>query len=174
MQIKDCYLLGCVSKTIGNKGEVVFFIDADNPAKYKTLKSVFIEIGGQLVPFFIKKIKINKNTAIVSIDGLDSVEKSIMLVSTKIYLPLELLPKLKGNNFYFHEVTGFTVIDNYKGNIGIIESIIENSGNPLIQIKSGEKEILIPLKKKFIKKVDRENRIIEIEAPEGLIDVYLG
>ncbi|MFA6923794.1 MAG: ribosome maturation factor RimM [Bacteroidales bacterium] len=173
MQIKDCYLLGYVTKAIGYKGEVAFFIDADNPAKYKTLESVFIEIAGQLVPFFIKKIKINKNTAIVTIDGLDSAEKSCMLVNAKIFLPLELLPQLKGNNFYFHEVTGFTVIDCLKGNIGTIESIIENSSNPLIQIRFGEKEILIPLKQNFIKKVDKENKIIEIDAPEGLIDVYL-
>ncbi len=173
MQIKDCYLLGYVSKTIGNKGEVAFFIDTDNPGKYKTLESVFIEIAGQLVPFFIKEIKLNKNTAIVTIDGINSAEQSVMLVNAKIYLPLDLLPQLKGRNFYYHEIIGFTVIDNNKGNIGTVESIIENANNPLLQIKFGEKEILIPLKNNFIKKVDRENKTIEIDAPEGLIDVYL-
>lgn len=95
------------------------------------------------------------------------------LAGHDLYLPLDLLPELTGNQFYFHEVTGFKVIDVEKGEIGIIQSIIEYPAQPLFSIMNGDKEILIPVIDPIIKKVDREQRTITIEAPNGLIDLYL-
>jgi len=173
MQKKDCYFLGYISKIIGTNGEVAIFIDADNPSKYNNLKYILVEINEQLIPYFISSIKINGSSARVLFEDVDSTEKAQSLTSKQLFLPLEMLPELKGNKFYFHEVIGFTVIDKVKGNIGTIASIIESTSNPIMQIIYNEKEILIPIIKNVIKKVDRENKTIEIEAPEGLIDIYL-
>ena len=90
-----------------------------------------------------------------------------------IYLPLDLLPKLEGNQFYFHEVIGFKVIDKNHGEVGVIVSINDSAAQPLFEIEQGDKEIFIPLIDNFIKKVDRENKVIQVETPEGLIDLYL-
>ena len=43
----------------------------------------------------------------------------------------------------------------------------------ILQIKLGGKEILVPITDEIILKVDRQNRHIDIEAPEGLIDIYI-
>jgi 16S rRNA processing protein RimM len=38
---------------------------------------------------------------------------------------------------------------------------------------NGEKEVLVPLIKNLVTKVDRENKELHIQAPEGLIEIYL-
>jgi len=84
-----------------------------------------------------------------------------------------LLPKLTGNKFYFHEVIGFTVVDVSFGNVGTIVHINDKVAQPLFEIDSNGKEIFIPMIDDFIKKVDRKNKKIEVETPEGLIELYL-
>jgi 16S rRNA processing protein RimM len=46
--------------------------------------------------------------------------------------------------------------------------------NPLLQIKQGTKEVLIPLAANVVQAIDRKKRTMTITAPEGLIQLYLG
>jgi len=174
MNKQDCFKLGHVSKLHGVKGEVVIVLDVDDVTRYKKLESVFIEINGQLVPFFIEGITIKNKQAIVKLDGLNTTDQAGMINNMEVYLPLSLLPKLNDNTFYFHEIIGFNVNDKTYGNIGKVESVLEFPGQNIIQIKDSNKnEILVPLRNEFIIKVDRENKSLEVNTPEGLIDVYL-
>jgi 16S rRNA processing protein RimM len=84
-----------------------------------------------------------------------------------------MLPPLKGTKFYFHEVIGFTVLDKNHGNIGIITSILDLPQQSLMQIQHGSKEILIPLVDKVLLKVNRSKKELHIQAPEGLIEIYI-
>ena len=68
----------------------------------------------------------------------------------------------------------FKVVDAQHGEIGKIASIIEYPAQPLFQIMQDGTEILIPVIDQVIKKVYREEKTIFIEAPNGLIDLYLG
>lgn len=172
MTKEECYQLGKITKPWGVKGQVVFFLDVDSPEEYINLDSAFVEIKGNLVPYFFQVESINGNKAIVTFEDLTP-EESLKLVGCDLYLPLDLLPKLTGNQFYFHEVRGFRVVDETHGDIGIIQTIIEYPAQPLFQIMKGEQEILIPVIDPVIKQVDRENKTIYIDAPNGLIDLYL-
>ena len=88
--------------------------------------------------------------------------------------PLEVLPETEGTEFYYFEIENYTVIDENRGEIGVVQKVIDLSGNPIIQIDADGKEVLIPKQDEFIKEIDRENHIIHIVAPEGLIEMYLG
>lgn len=172
MDKKDCFNLGKITKPFGLKGEVVFFLDVDEPADYSSLDSVFVEVKSQLVPYFIKNIRINGNKATVLFEDITR-EESLALVGCDLYLPLAMLPKLTGKKFYFHEIIGFAVVDSEKGNIGTVASVIEYPAQPLFQIINNENEILLPILDQLIDSVDRENRAIHVTAPAGLIDLYL-
>lgn len=168
----ECYYLGRVTKPFGFKGEMVLFLDVDSPDDYATLDSVFVEMKNGLVPYFIKSLRINGNKAVAMFEDLTA-EQAAALAGHDMYLPLDLLPKLTGNQFYFHEVKGFRVVDDQYGDVGVIESIIEYPAQPLFQIMNGTTEILIPVIDQVIKEVDRDNKTIYISAPNGLIDLYM-
>ncbi len=174
MSRDDFYYLGKIVKTSGYKGNLVFFFDVDDISYYKDLEAVFVEISEELIPFAISGIQIKDNkTAFVKIEDIDDEEQAVALTGKDLYLPLSYLPPLTGKKFYFHEVTGFSIIDNNYGNIGKVTDFIEHSAQVLFVIKNNDKEILVPTSDEIIKKIDRKNKIIYIKAPEGLIDIYL-
>ena len=172
MNVSECYCLGRITKPWGVKGQLVLFLDVDTPEDYLGLDSAFVEVKGQLVPHFFRIDQLNGNKAVATFEELTP-EQAQALVGHELYLPLDLLPKLEGNKFYFHEVIGFRVVDDEKGDIGEIKSVIDYPAQPLFQIMKGETEILIPVIDEVIRKVDREEKSIFITAPTGLIDLYL-
>ncbi|MFN5147571.1 MAG: ribosome maturation factor RimM [Flavobacteriia bacterium] len=175
MNKADCFHLGYVAKLHGFKGEVSLFLDVTNPDDYETLDAVFIEINGQLSPFFIDAFKLkNKGFAAVKFEGVNSESDARILLRKNLFLPAQILPKLSGKNFYDHEVVGFTVVDENYGEVGKIESVIDLQVNPLLQIMNGTKEVLVPLVEGVVQSVDRKKKIMSIKAPDGLIQLYLG
>lgn len=173
MNKNECYSLGYISKTVGHKGELLLILDVDDIKRYKKLESVFVEINNQLVPFFITHIELRGNGAKVTFDGIDNPQRAEELTRSSLYLPLSFLPPLKGKKFYYHEILGFTATDKHHGNIGIVENVLDYPTQALFQIKKDTTEILVPVKEDFIVSIDRDKKIIELNAPEGLIDIYL-
>jgi len=170
MTKNECFNLGYIARRVGNHGELAFVLDVDNPSRYNKLESVFVELNNSLVPFFIKKIQVKGNNATVSIEGIDTITKAEELVKTGLFLPLSFLPSLKGKKFYFHELPGFTAVDKRFGEIGIVKEVLDFPQQAIFSIMRGDQEILVPAKEDFIVAINREQRRLELDAPEGLID----
>ena len=175
MNKADCFHLGYVAKLHGFKGEVSLFLDVTDPSDYASLDAVYIDINDQLTPFFVESIKLkNGNFAAVRFEGLTDENAAKKILRKDIYLPAQILPELKGTNFYDHEVVGFKVIDANFGEVGILEQVVDLPVNPLLQVMRGEKEVLIPFIDGLVTKVDREKKELHVAAPEGLIEIYVG
>ena len=174
MRKEDCFYLGKIVTKYSFKGEVVIKLDTDEPELYKEMESVYVEFGSNLVPFFIQKSSLHKGNQLrVQFEDVYSDEEADSILKCGIYLPMSLLPKLDGNKFYFHEVIGFTIVDLKFGEGGSIVHINDKAAQPLFEIDRDGKDVFIPMIDDFIKKVDRVNKKIEVETPEGLIDLYL-
>jgi len=170
----DCFYLGRVAKTHGIKGEVTIKLDVDDPSAYTGMKFFLLEINKVLTPFFVEKITESGDKFFVTIQDVKTVEAASLLTGKSVYLPLEMLPKLSGKQFYYHEVKGFMLVDEEKGELGPISDIIEYPTQAIIQVMKDGKEILIPILDQVIVKVDRKGKKLHVRAPEGLIDMYLG
>jgi 16S rRNA processing protein RimM len=169
----DCFNLGYISRRVGNFGDLAFVLDVDDPARYRKLESVFIDLSNSLVPFFIKKILIKGNIGTVTLEGIDSITKAEELLKKGLFLPLTSLPPLKGKKFYLHEMPGFTAIDKTFGEVGIISEVLDFPQQVIFQIKQGKNEILIPAKEEFIVSIHRDTKTIQLDVPAGLIDLYI-
>ena len=174
MRKEDCFYLGKIAKKFSFKGEVLIYLDTDEPELYENLESMFVECGKHLVPFFIENSSLHKNDFLrVRFEDVKDEEEADALLGNHVYLPLKMLPKLSGNKFYFHEVIGFKVEDKRFGFVGEIQSINDSSAQPLFEVLNGDVEILIPMIDHFLVKIDRENKKVMMDLPEGLIEMYL-
>ncbi|HLU87135.1 MAG TPA: ribosome maturation factor RimM [Taishania sp.] len=175
MNKADCFHLGYVAKLHGFKGEVSLFLDVTNPEDYATLDAVFIEINGQLTPFFIESLKLkNKGFAAVKFEGVNTENDARILLRKNVYLPASILPELGDKNFYDHEIVDFQVEDTQYGNIGKVVQVIDLSANPLLQVDKDGIEILIPIQNDAIVNINRKTKTLTVNTPPGLVELYLG
>jgi 16S rRNA processing protein RimM len=174
MRIDDCYQLGYVSKTHGLQGEVNVFLDVDFPEDYEEMESVFLQLSGSgtLVPFFIESFRLQKDGAIVKFEDVDSIEQAGELVKAMLFLPMNQLPPLEEDQYYFHEIIGFRVEDEQEGSLGTVKDVYEAGAQELIAMHYREQEILIPLTDEVVFKVDKAQQIVYTRLPEGLLDIY--
>jgi len=174
MRKEDCFYLGKIAKKFSFKGEVLVYLDTDEPELYENMESVFVEFNKNLVPFFIENSSLHKNDFLrVQFEDVDSEEEADSILNCAVYLPLSMLPKLEGNQFYFHEVIGFEIEDKRLGVFGKIVSINDTTAQPLFEVVNGEVEMLIPMVDHFLVKIDRENKKVVMDLPEGLVEMYL-
>ena len=172
MQKQDCFYLGTVVGKYSFKGEILVKIDSDNPEDYTKLESIFVELSTGLVPFFIKKCQLHKSELLrIDFEEISNEQEADALIKKNLYLPLDLLPPLEGNKFYYHEIIGFTV-NTESEEIGQITAVLEQGPQALFQVETTDKKIhLIPIHDDFIIEVDRKRNLIHVQLPEGLLDL---
>lgn len=174
MRKEDCFYLGKIVKKYSFKGDLLVKLDTDEPEMYEEMESVLVDKRNKLIPFFIEESQLHKSDLLrVRFEDIETEEDANTLIGANLYLPLDLLPKLTGNQFYYHEITGFTAIDETFGEIGKITGVNDATPQALFEIDREGKEILIPLTDHFIQKVDREKKTIFLRVPEGLIEIFL-
>lgn len=174
MKKEDCFYLGKVVRKFSFKGEVIIKLDTDEPELYGDLDFVYLDINERLIPYFIKKSSFQKAGQLrVNFEDIQNEAEADAILKSEVYLPLDFLPELDEDQFYYHEVTGYTLKDERLGTIGKIESVNDQTAQPLFVVIKDDKEILIPAVDAFIRKVDRKEKTVFVNTPEGLIDMYL-
>lgn len=174
MRKEDCFYLGKIVRKHSFKGEVVIKLDTDEPELYQEMESVFVNLGNNLIPFFIKESLLQKGNQLrVQFEGIKNEEDAESILKAGIYLPLTLLPKLTGNQFYYHEIIGFAAIDQIHGNIGNITGVNDTTAQALFEVEKEGRQILVPMIDQFILLVDRKNKELHLKTPQGLIEMYL-
>ena len=173
MNIGECFHLGYVIKKHGLNGEVNVLLDVDFPDQYQNMESVFVEINDKLVPFFIDRISVKGNKAVVKFEDVDSADDADDLKGFKLYLPVTLLPKLNDDKFYYHEIIGFRVMDEVLGDVGEVKDVYTSVKQDLLAVDHQGREVLIPVNDGIVKGVNRELGHLLVTMPEGLLDIYL-
>ncbi len=174
MRKEDCFYLGKIVSKFSYKGEVLVKLDTDEPEIYENMESVFVSLRNNLVPFFIKKCSLHKSSLLrIRFEEVSNEDDADKVMGAELYLPLKFLPKLTGNRFYYHEVIGFSMEDSVHGHIGTIKSVNDTTSQALFEVEKKDKQLLIPINDEIVTKVDRENKIIYVTTPEGLVDLYL-
>jgi len=172
MKKEDCFYLGKIVRKYSFKGELILKLDTDQPEIYENITAVFLDMGKTFIPYFIEKSLFQKGNQLrIRFEDVDTEEDAEVLLNRDAYLPLDLLPKLQGNQFYYHEVTGFLLEDVNYGVVGTIKSINDSSAQPLFVVETDGDEILVPMVDEFIQLIDRAHKKITVKTPEGLIDM---
>ncbi|HEY4540107.1 MAG TPA: ribosome maturation factor RimM [Faecalibacter sp.] len=174
MTKNDCYYLGKVTKKHGFKGNLIIHLDTDEPELYDTLEAVFIEQDGTLVPFFFETSQPYQGTKLLVKFEDITPEEAERLINREIYLPLTTLPKLTGTAFYYHEIIGFTIFDQSNTEVGTIKAVNDSATQAYFEVDAQGKEILIPMIDEWILELNREEKAMLVQIPDGLLDIYLG
>lgn len=174
MRKEECFYLGKIVRKYSFKGEVLIKLDTDEPELYTEMESVFVDFNNNLIPFFIEESALHKSTLLrVRFEDVDNEQKADEIIGLEVYLPLSFLPELDDDQFYYHEIIGFTAEDVNFGKIGVVTGVNDSAAQALFEINRDGKQVLIPVNDDFIKKVDKKSKVLLLDTPEGLIDLYI-
>lgn len=165
MEIDSCYQIGYVIKRHGLKGEVKILLESTLPKK---LESIFIQIENRLIPFFIEQISVLKDIAIVKLEDINTPEQADRLCNYKVFLPNTSKPK--SDNLETSDLIGFSVYTDSE-NLGTITAINNHALNPLLVVSFQDKELLIPISDYFIREINKSDKKVKVELPEGFMDI---
>jgi len=163
--------IGYISKTHGLKGHVILRLNELVRIDEEGIKSIFLELNGSQVPYFIEECRPNNAGYIIKLETIDVVETSKKLIGKKAFALTDFILEEEES---LKEFIGYTIIDSKLGNVGIISDVDEKTDNVIIKVMhpSG-KEIILPFNNDFIIEIDDDLKTIEFNAPEGLIEMYL-
>ena len=173
MSMNEFYFLGKITRKFSFKGDLIIFLDTDAPSEYYHLDKIFIKIKDRYIPYFIEEIFPYKNNSIrVHFEDINDENEAKMLINKEIYLPCNSLPVLEGNKFYYHEIEGFKIKDKKVGELGYIKYVNDKSPQHLFVVDYNKTEILIPINDDLIENIDRKEKLINMNLPSGLIELY--
>jgi 16S rRNA processing protein RimM len=158
--------IGYFSKPHGLKGHLILKTSFDFK---QSIKALFIEMSGSQAPHFLEEMKPFKEGFLVKLEGINRVEEAASFKNKEVLADEKFI--LKDTNVF--EYAGFTLIDKHKGEIGLIEELIDTPGNPLLRVSVAGQEVLLPYNTHFIENVNKAGKQLLYNAPEGLIDMYL-
>ncbi len=166
------FYFGKITRTHGIKGHLILYCADDFNINLKKLKSLFLLQGSELKEFLLTEINFTPPTCRFSLREVTTMTMAETVLKQEVYLPTNLLKK-SASEAYIHEMIGLTVIDKHKGAIGVIENVLQFPQQKIAQINFNSIEILVPINTHFIVSMDLENKILNVDLPEGLVDVYL-
>ena len=172
MQEKDCFLVGTVFKLHGYKGDIKIYNEENTLFNYSTLKFFLIEIDNKFIPFFVNRIRLTKpHIILVDFEDLTSEEQAKKILKKRVFLPKELLMKEDTNGISEKQLIGYLIIDKKMGELGKISFVNSQTPQQLIYVNNDGKEFCFPMHKQFVKRVNSNERIMEIEIPEEFLNL---
>ena len=158
---EEVYKIGKLGKTHGVKGEISFLFDDDVFDRVEADYLVLM-VDGILVPF-----KSDSN-AIVKFEDIDTQERASGLTGCDVYFPRDLADSDE-DTMSWAEIVGFEIIDANTGkSAGRIASVDDTTINILFELEEGR---LIPASEELITDVDKDNKTITIDIPDGLLEL---
>ncbi|MDZ4823028.1 MAG: hypothetical protein SH856_06180 [Flavobacteriales bacterium] len=185
---EELYHGGKILKLHGFKGEIIVGLNSPNADDYTELKIIFIEIHHSLVPYFIEKLEIlNHDSIKLKLADVNSTSDAKPILKAEIFIRQEDITEMKfrksrpnGMGPVNHRdvveenlrlISGFKVLDDMLGDLGVVEEIIELPNNPLIRVVNDDREFLIPLNKHIVLKIDSKKKVVQVSVPDGLVDL---
>ena len=166
--------VGKLQKSHGLKGEIQASIDLYDPDILAEAKVLFVEVKNAFAPYFVEKIKINGNKAIILFDEIKDVNQANSLRGLSLYVSTEHFPAIQDDeSWQYDDIIGFTIVDTTLGELGVISDVYETTGQDLIAMDYKGKEILIPVVDQIILKVNKKSKSLEVNLPDGLLELYL-
>ena len=164
----DVYKIGKLGKTHGIQGEISFLFDDDIFDRTDT-DYLILDVEGILVPFFMEEYRFRSNSnAIVKFEDIDTQERARELTGCDVYFPRALSETEEGD-ISWAQIVGYTLVDAQNGKeVGKIASIDDTTVNILFELEDGK---LIPASEELITRIDTTNHQIEINLPEGILDL---
>jgi 16S rRNA processing protein RimM len=169
--MNEYFKIGKLAATYGTEGQFILEHSLGKKTSLKGLETIFIEEKrDSFLPYFISSTKIkNEKETYVKLEGIDSKEAGRFMIKKEVWLSETDFKKFSASAAPI-SLLGFTII-NGKEELGEVVEVIEQPHQVLCTIIHQGKEMFIPIHEDFLEKMDKKNRKLHLNLPDGLLDL---
>ena len=169
----EYFKIGKIVAAHGLKGELVLKHVMGKKTSLKGLEVVFIEDKKKsFLPWFILSATIkNEEEVYLALEGVNVREAAIKFIQKELWVPEIEFKKFAAKTSPVN-LLGYSII-NEKQNLGVILEVIEQPHQLLCRLEIKSREVLIPLNESSLIKVDHKKKEVQVQLPDGLLDIYL-
>jgi 16S rRNA processing protein RimM len=163
--------VGQIERPFGVKGEVKVRPLSDVPGRFEGLKAVsLLARNGQILETSVTHVKRAGERYILGLTGLSTPEEASLWRGGFIRTMRGAVPALPEGQYYECDLIGLVVSTEENKPIGVLEEIWDLPGNPILVVRQGTKEILIPAAKELVSAVDLAAGTMTVRFIDGLDD----
>ena len=158
--MKDYLEIGQIVNTYGIKGFVKVVPFTDDITRFEKLKSVYIDIKGNLKEYTIEEVKYSKNLVLIKFKEILDINEAEKYRNYYIKISRDNAIKLPKDTYFIADLIGLEVyVESTNQLLGKVDDIFPTGSNDVYVVKDElGKQILLPGTKEVIKTVDIENR----------------
>ena len=167
-------VVGRVVKAHGITGEVVVDVRTDDPdTRFAPGTSLRARTkSGSERSVVVDSARPHSGRLLVRLDGVadrdgaDALRGALFLVDTSDLPPIE-----DPDEFYDHQLEGLQVRTTAGEQVGTVAEVLHTGAGELLSVRSDKGEILVPFVGAIVTSVSLADRVIEIDPPEGLLEL---
>jgi 16S rRNA processing protein RimM len=168
----DFITLARLRKTQGRYGEVAVELHSDVPDRFRVgLRLFALAPDNTRRELQIEELWPHKGLLVLKFAGIDSMSDAETLIGCELQVPRSERARLESGWNYVSDLIGCVVSDAGQ-EIGKIEDIQFGTGEaPLLIVAEGSKRYEIPYAEAYLKSVDLEHKQIQMQLPEGMLEL---
>jgi 16S rRNA processing protein RimM len=165
--------IGHIAAAHGVEGQLVLQHNLGRKTDLPGVDAFFLETQeGRFLPYFPAEVKgRSESESLIRVEGITNREKALSLLKKGVWLETSLAQKLADKSAPI-ALLGFSVLDQGKL-LGSVLEVIEQPAQILLRLDVEGKEVLAPLHEGTLEGIDHKKRLIKLNLPEGLLDIYL-
>ena len=167
----DLVAIAKIAKTRGLRGELIADVLTDFPERFDDLERVFaVGENGKSAELNLEKFWFQNGRVVLKFAGFDTIETAETLRGYEICVPESEAVTLEEGEFFDWELIDCAVETIEGEKIGRVKEVMRTGGTEILVVEGAEKEFLIPFAASVCTEVDIENKLIRVDAPEGLLE----
>jgi 16S rRNA processing protein RimM len=167
-------VVGRVVKAHGITGEVVVKIRTDDPdarfAPGTTLRGKAKD--GPERRYRVDSVREHGGRLLVRLDGVADRDGADALRGTVFVVDSQDLPPIEDpDEYYDHQLEGLRVRTTAGEEVGTVAEVLHTAAGELLSVRTEKREVLVPFVSAIVTSVSLGDQTIEIEPPEGLLEL---
>ena len=163
--------VGRVVRPHGHRGEVVVAPESDfADERFSPGATLYLEREQHVDTVTVASSRYHNGRWVVSLSGVETMDAAESLRGLELRIPEQALRPLGERSFYMHDLVGCEVRTLPGDRVGVVDRVDLETGVPVLVVH-GRGEVLVPFVDAICRRVDTEGRVIEIDPPDGLIDL---
>ena len=175
---QDKVLIGKAGSPVGIRGEFRVTLYAQDSGNLKEGKVLLLERADKSIRAAIERVRYQKDRPVIKLEGLDDRNAAEDIRGMEISIMAEDLEELPEGEHYVRDLIGCRVVDMARcaadgggAEIGVLADVIQNTAQSILDVRTPDgKSVLIPAVDAFLRSIDEEAGVIEVELIPGFLD----